>query len=378
MTNKPAGAKPGPVKNTFTKAQQAAIDCDATNILVSAAAGSGKTAVLTERILRHIKCGVDIDNLLVVTFTEAASAEMRERIAKKLQDAGQTSQLARLPMANISTIHSFCRKLVQEHFQAVDIDPAFRVGDTAELSLIRTDVMNEVFEQEYAAENKSFTDLADVYGGKTLDGRLDVLVRKIHDFMESDPFPQAAARRYACMFTTDNIKLEDTPWAKVVRDELALGLEGAIEGIQQALAICHKPGGPDKYAEKLAEEMDWLEDLQVFTAPNSDQSGDQNSNQNSGSPLSCTFEAMYQAFTYINWGRLPVITAKDHVDPDLKKQAQDIRNDVKKRMNKLVEGVFFAPPDKMQADLSALAPRVAALMEFAAKFSDAFGAEKRA
>ena len=360
MTNKPAGAKPGPVKNTFTKAQQAAIDCDATNILVSAAAGSGKTAVLTERILRHIKCGVDIDNLLVVTFTEAASAEMRERIAKKLQDAGQTSQLARLPMANISTIHSFFRKLVQEHFQAVDIDPAFRVGDTAELSLIRTDVMNEVFEQEYAAENKSFTDLADVYGGKTLDGRLDVLVRKIHDFMESDPFPKAAARRYAAMFSTSHVALEDTPWAKVVRDELALGLEGALEGIHRALAICHKAGGPDKYVPKLEEELDWLEDLQQYTAPDS------------------AFDAMYKKFTYDGWGRLPAVTAKDDVDPDLKKQAQDIRDDVKKRIKKLVEGVFFAPPDKMQADLSALAPRVAALMAFATKFSEAFAAEKRA
>ncbi|MCL2286490.1 MAG: UvrD-helicase domain-containing protein, partial [Firmicutes bacterium] len=102
---------------TFTPAQQQAIDCNASNILVSAAAGSGKTAVLTERILRHIFDGVNIDNLLVVTFTESASAEMRERIAKKMQDAGLVAQIARLPMANISTIHSFCRKLVQEYFQ---------------------------------------------------------------------------------------------------------------------------------------------------------------------------------------------------------------------------------------------------------------------
>ena len=381
--------------NKFTPAQQQAINCDDTNILVSAAAGSGKTAVLTERIMRHISSGVNIDNLLVVTFTEAASAEMRERIGKKLQDAGMISQIARLPMANISTIHSFCRKLVQEHFQAVDIDPAFRVGDTAELGQIRNDVVNELFEAEYARENnQDFIDLADVYGGKTLDGRLDVLVRKIHDFMQSDPFPQAAAQRYANYFSTGYVKpessyaasrsvakeaeagfisavaagleagphfLEKTPWAKVVREELALGLEGALEGIRQAIAICHMAGGPDKYVEKLADELEMLEDLQKFTVEE------------------CAFADMYKAFAYIDWGRLPRITEKDNVAPDLKKQVQDIRDEaVKKRMNKLIEGVFFAPPGKMQADLSALAPRVAALMEFATKFSDAFAAEKRA
>jgi len=346
----------------FTPVQQQAIDCDAQNILVSAAAGSGKTAVLTERILRHISHGMNIDNLLIVTFTEAASAEMRERIAKKMQDAGMNAQIARLLMANISTIHSFCRKLVQEHFQVVDIDPAFRVGDTAELSLIRNDVIGALFEEEYARENnQAFTDLADVYGGKTLDGRLDVLVRKVHDFMESDPFPQVAAQRYAGYFSTNDVKLEITPWAKVVREELALGLEGALEGITQAIAICHMDGGPDKYAEKLADELEMLEDLQKFTGE------------------ACAFEDMYKAFTYIDWGRLPRITERDNVDPDLKKQVQDIRDEaVKKRMNKLVEGVFFAPPGKMQADLSALAPRVAALMELATKFSNAFAAEKRA
>ena len=346
----------------FTPAQLQAIHCDATNILVSAAAGSGKTAVLTERILRHISAGINIDNLLIVTFTEAASAEMRERIAKKLQDSGLTSQIARLPMANISTIHSFCRKLVQEHFQAVDIDPAFRVGDAAELSLIRAQVMDELFEQEYAREgNQDFLDLADVYGGKTMDGRLDVLVRKIHDFMESDPFPQVAVQRYAAYFTEKPINLEETPWAKIVRDELALGLEGALEGLNQALGICYRAAGPDKYIEKLQEEFEMLEDLQKYINDE------------------YTFEDMHRAFSYIDWGRLPRITEKDNTDPDLKKQVQDIRDEaVKKRINKLVEGVFFAPPGKMQADLSALAPRVAALMELTSKFSAAFAAEKRA
>jgi len=349
-------------KTKFTLAQQQAIDCDAPNILVSAAAGSGKTAVLTERILRHVSTGISIDNLLVVTFTEAASAEMRERIAKKLQDAGHTFQIARLPMANISTIHSFCRKLVQEHFQIVDIDPAFRIGDTAELSLLRTQVMDDLFEDEYIREsNQDFIDLADVYGGKTMDGRLDLLVRKIHDFMESAPFPIAKAQSYIDYFTKEPQDLGETEWAKIVREELKLGLEGAIEGLSQALAICHMDAGPDKYVEKLTDELQMLEELQGYTRD------------------TCKFEDMYKAFTYIDWGRLPRITEKDSIDPDLKRQVQNIRDEaVKKRINKLIEGVFFAPPEKMQADLSALVPRVKSLMQLAVKFSEAFAAEKRA
>jgi len=339
----------------FTPQQQQAIDCDATNILVSAAAGSGKTAVLTERILRHVKQGKSIDDLLIVTFTEAASAEMRERIGKKLAEAGQSASLMRLPMANISTIHSFCRKLVQEHFQAVDIDPAFRVGDTAELTLIRKQVMDELFEQEYET-NPQFIDLADVYGGKTMDGRLDVLVRKIHDFMESDPFPLAAAQRYADIFEID--RLDTTPWATIVREELMLGLDGALEGLRQALAICNTSGGPGKYIDKLEAEAEMLGKLKQETHDD-------------------TFEEMHRAFVSIDWGSLP--RTKDESDPDLVKQVQDIRNEaVKKRINKLVDGIFFAPPGKMKDDLTALAPRVNALMQLAIKFSEAFAAEKRA
>ena len=342
----------------FTPAQQEAIDTDAKNILVSAAAGSGKTAVLTERIVRHVSSGrVNIDNLLVVTFTESASAEMRERIGKRLHELGRIDQIARLPMANISTIHAFCKKLVQEHFQLVDIDPAFRVGDEAELDIIRRAVVEELFEEEYG--NKSFVDLANVYGGKTLDGKLDILVRKIYDFMESDPFPAVAAGRYAKYFDAQDI--DSTKWADVVRDELSLGLEGALEGMRQALAICNLPAGPEKYIDKLEDEKLFLQNLLRKTAKGTG------------------FAEMYEAFTYIDWGRLPRITEKDEVDPELKERVQSIRDSaVKKRINGLVKDAFFATPGKMQADLSALAPRVAALMDLTVKFSAKFAEEKRA
>ncbi|MCL2388209.1 MAG: UvrD-helicase domain-containing protein [Defluviitaleaceae bacterium] len=347
--------------DNFTPAQREAIMCNATEILVSAAAGSGKTAVLTERIVRHISEGVDIDRLLVVTFTEAASAEMRERIVKKLSEReGMAHQAALLPMADISTIHAFCRKIIKEHFQEVDLDPAFRVGDDAELSLVKSQVMAELFESEYHREdNDDFLDLADVYGGKTMDGRLEILVRSIHEFMESDPFPMKAASRYSAAFE-DISDIDTTPWAAIAREELELGLQGAQEGLRQAITICNAPGGPQKYVEKLRAELQMLRDL-----------------QDSSKELS--FEDMYHTFSWIDWGTLPRISAKDEVDPDLKERVMRIRNKaVKERVKKMVQGVFFAPPEKMASDLVALSPRVSALMRLASRFAEEYAKEKRA
>ncbi|MCL1863993.1 MAG: helicase-exonuclease AddAB subunit AddA [Defluviitaleaceae bacterium] len=340
----------------FTPAQNEAINCNAQEILVSAAAGSGKTAVLTERIVRHISEGVELDRLLVVTFTEAASAEMRERIEKKLNDKEELSHHALLlPLADISTIHAFCRKLIRENFHAVDIDPAFKIADDAELSLIRTQVMDELFEAEYQRENADFIDLVDVYGGKTTDGRLETLVLGLFNFMESDPFPKEAAKRYAASFSQLK-SLDETPWAKIAREEIKYGMEAAIEAIEKAIKLCNLPGGPLKYVDKLRQEAEMLCDFGA---------GD--------------FEGMYEAFRGITWGRLPTITAKDEVDPSLKERVQRLRNKaVKERIKGLEKGVFFATPQKMLSDLQALAPRVHALLDLTVKFSDAYSAEKKA
>jgi len=341
-------------KTVFTPAQQQAIDCDATNILVSAAAGSGKTAVLTERILRHVQNGVSIDNLLVVTFTESASAEMRERIGKKLQDYNRHDQVARLSIAQISTIHSFCRKLVQENFQLVDIDPGFRVGDTAELSLIRAQVMNELFEAEY--ENSAFLDLVDVYGGKTSDGRLDDLVRRIHDFMESAPFPLAKSKSYAQIFDIEDIAA--SPWAKIAREELVLVLQDVIFAIAQCIDIASAPDGPEKYLERLHENFYMLEDMQELAND-------------------AEFEEMYRVFTSLEWGSLSTKKSPEHEDPDKRELVKEIRNAAKARLTKLVADIFFAPPQKLASDVIALQPRVRALMELCVKFSQAYALEKR-
>ena len=144
----------------WTKEQQQVIESRNRNLLVSAAAGSGKTAVLVERIIQMItdeEHPVDIDRLLVMTFTSAAAAEMRERIgaaieeklAKNPHDRHLQRQATLVHYAQITTIDSFCLQVIREHFNKLDIDPAFRIGDEGELMLIRADVMKEMLEDYY-------------------------------------------------------------------------------------------------------------------------------------------------------------------------------------------------------------------------------------
>jgi len=350
----------------FTPAQQAAISCDAPEILVSAAAGSGKTAVLTARILRHISNNIGIDRLLIVTFTEAAAAEMKERVTDKIHEMQLESpslhlanQAALLAVADISTIHSFCRKLIKEHFQMVDIDPAFRVADESELSIIKSQVMDELFEVEYEKDdNSAFLDLADVYGGKAKDDRLDSLVRRLYAFLESDPFPLEAARRYADRFNPYQ-ELDDTPWVKLIKKELAAGLDGIVEGLKLAIDVCRHPDGPEKYIDKIDENISSIKHLKKIIEKK-------------------PFAEMYNAFAAMDWGRLPSIREKDMVNAALKERAQRIRDrEAKNRLKDMINGVFFASAGKMQAELAALAPRVKALMALVSSYAEAFAAEKR-
>ena len=152
----------------WTEKQQQVIDSRNRNLLVSAAAGSGKTAVLVERIIQMISEGdhpLDIDQLLVMTFTNAAAAEMRERIGaaveKKLKEHPEDEHLwlqaALIPQAMITTIDSFCLNIIRSHFNSLDIDPSFRIGDEGELSLLRGDVMGEMLETCYEEGDEAFT-----------------------------------------------------------------------------------------------------------------------------------------------------------------------------------------------------------------------------
>ncbi|MGE5678210.1 MAG: UvrD-helicase domain-containing protein, partial [Pseudomonadota bacterium] len=193
----------------WTPEQFRAITEERCNLLVAAAAGAGKTAVLVERIIRKITDAedpVDIDRLLVVTFTNAAAAEMRERIGialgRVLDEAAREQradsrnlqrQLALLGKASITTIHSFCLDVIRNNFHTTDLDPNFRIADDTEALLLQLEALEELVESKYEPENcsEAFLSLVECYGGSKDDRKLLDLVLTIYDFIQSHPWPEA-------------------------------------------------------------------------------------------------------------------------------------------------------------------------------------------
>ena len=161
--------------------------------------GSGKTAVLVERIINKvINDKVDIDKILIVTFTSAAASEMRERILeaiyKKLEEDPTNIDLQRqiilLNKSNISTIHSFCLDIIRNNFYEIDTSANFRVADTAEIDLLKQEIIDDLFEEKYIEENKEFNKLLNIYTNYRGDDNLRQLILNVYRFIQSSPFPK--------------------------------------------------------------------------------------------------------------------------------------------------------------------------------------------
>jgi ATP-dependent exoDNAse (exonuclease V) beta subunit (contains helicase and exonuclease domains) len=258
--------------NRWTPAQKRALETRGRHLLVSAAAGSGKTTVLVERIVRRvIEEGGHIDRLLVVTFTEAAAAQMRERIVHALEDrlaqnpkdAHLSRQLLLLPRASISTLHSFCLQLVRQHFYVLGIAPDVRVMDEHEAHLTRLEALAEVLEEKYnaMAPEDAFARLVAAYGGRG-DEALQRLVLALHDYARSLPDPEGWLRRAAEAYKQlDEATFDDTDWARELQLEAVVTLERALHMLRRALALAEGPGGAAAHAEALARDIERLERL---------------------------------------------------------------------------------------------------------------------
>ena len=192
----------------WTEAQSDAIRARRGSLLVSAAAGSGKTAVLVERVIERLtdpEHPTPADRLLVVTFTRAAAAEMSARISRQLtllleqspHDVHLQRQQLLMTRAHISTIHSFCGDLVREFFYKLNLSPDFRILDDSEMAVLRADAMEETLEQYYASGDEGFTALVDAFGAGRDDSRIVRTVDTLYDFVRSHPFPNRWLERQA-------------------------------------------------------------------------------------------------------------------------------------------------------------------------------------
>ena len=227
----------------WTKEQEQAIYEKGSNILVAAAAGSGKTAVLVERIINKIiNENIDIDKLLVVTFTNAAASEMRERVLnaiyEKLEDDPENKNLQRqitlLNKASICTIDSFCLDVVRNYFYELEnVSPNFRIGDTTEIELLKQEVIEELFEKKYEEENEDFTKLINTYTSYRDDTPLKEIILKIYNYIQSNPFPEKWLNEKIEMFnlTTYN-DFSNTRWGEELLKEIEEELIDDITTLQ--------------------------------------------------------------------------------------------------------------------------------------------------
>jgi ATP-dependent helicase/nuclease subunit A len=263
---------PMPEKSTWTEDQWKAIMARDKNILVAAAAGSGKTAVLVERIIQKVLAvddPINVDELLVVTFTSASAAEMRHRIGEALEKAikhnpesrNLRKQLQLLNKASISTLHAFCMEVIRKYYYLIDLDPGFRIADEAEAQLLRDEVIDELFESEYGKQNNDpFFTLVDTFTNDRSDIALQEIVQIIYDFARSNPLPEKYLQSIVSMYDADSVtKLEELPFIDALQFDIGLQLESARGMIEQALELTKLPGGPAPKAEN------FIEDLQVIT-----------------------------------------------------------------------------------------------------------------
>lgn len=208
--------------------------------------GSGKTAVLVERIINKIiNQKIDIDKLLVVTFTNAAATEMRERVLdaiyKKLNEEKENTNLQRqillLNKSHISTIHSFCLEVIRNNFYKTNLSPNFRLADTAEIELLKMEVLEEVFEKFYEDKNKEFINLVNIYGGYRDDEKLKEIILKIYKFIQSTPFPEDWLQNQTDKFNLKDKLDEDfstTKWGQILISKAKEELQNAINTLKNA------------------------------------------------------------------------------------------------------------------------------------------------
>ncbi|WP_249870145.1 helicase-exonuclease AddAB subunit AddA [Oceanobacillus saliphilus] len=254
----------------WTKEQEDAIYSDGSDILVAAAAGSGKTAVLVERIIQKLLSNqkpVDIDSLLVVTFTNAAAQEMRNRVGVALEKALAENpasmhlkkQLSLLQRASISTLHSFCLDIVRKYAYMIDIDPSFRIANDMEGDLIKQEVLDDLFEEWYGDETgnqESFFAVVDRFSNDRSDLEVENLIMDLYTFATQNPWPDQWLDQLAEVYQLpDDWKDTDLPWLTMIKQEVKNQFEAIEQEMELALAITKENDGPYHYADTIDSDM---------------------------------------------------------------------------------------------------------------------------
>lgn len=381
-----------PIGSTWTDDQWEAISLRGSNILVAAAAGSGKTAVLVERIIRQIsdeRSPLDVDRLLVATFTKAAAAEMRHRIGEALEKAlfaqpdsqHLRRQLALIHRASITTLHSFCMEVIQRYFQMVQLDPGFRIANETEAALLRHDQLQELLEEGYseqiivqagvaeapnenqadAPQQNGFWQLVEWFSGERNDDALMALIEQLYDASRSHSDPVKWLLDKVAQFKVgfNEAGEEDEPWLRSLTHDVHLELNGVEGLLLEAIRIAERPGGPLPYLDNLLGELSlirYLQDLSIKARQNTWQQ---------------TWEKLHEAFQTTGFGRLNPCKG-DAYDKELQENVKQLRDRAKDQFNKLKVELFGRSLEQFTAELTEMAPLMQVLVDLVLRFGERY------
>lgn len=351
----------------WTAEQLEAITETGRNLLVAAAAGAGKTAVLVERIIGKItdeNNPVDIDTLLIVTFTNAAATEMREKIGNALERVlnekpsctGLQRQLSLLNKATITTIHSFCLETVRNNFHIIDIDPAFRIADETETVLMKLEAMEETLEKQYESSEQHFLKLAECYGGKKDDEMLQRMVLNLYHYVQSHPWPEVWLRESAEAFNLkDNESFENSKWGRVLTEDAKLQLNGMRDMMTEAIDVIKNSKGLDAYLNTYLEDRNNIEGLLGM--------------------LRSPWEDLRRSFMGVEFQRLP--RCGREADVDRREYVKGIRDEVKKQLRAIREDVFrFSSAEVLDAHAK-MYPLMNSLADLVLAFGKKYSEKKK-
>lgn len=354
---------------TWTDDQWKAIYASGQDTLVSAAAGSGKTAVLINRMIEKviaIENPINVDELLVVTFTNASAAEMRHRMAEALEKAiaeNPTSnhlrrQLSLVNKAQISTLHSFCLAIVKQYAYLLDIDPGFRIANEAEVALLRDDILADVLEAAYDSEDEEQVQaifrLVDSFTSDRDDQAIETLISKLYDTSRVHAVPKKWLNSLPKTYElAEDVTIDDLELSKYVKLTVKHSLEEAFVLISEMRAITLQPTGPAPYAE--TAEIDFA---MIQEGIRISQKG--------------TWQELFDYFATVKWSTLKRVSKDALVDGELQELAKKKREAAKKIVNKIKETYFVRTPARLLEEIRLMAPTIGTLVGLTNVFSEQF------
>lgn len=327
-------------------------------------------------IRKILEQNINMDELLVVTFTNAAASEMRQRmldaiyayLEKHPEDTNMQEQIVKMGKANICTIHSFCLEVIRNHFYEIGISPNIRIGKPNEMELLKRQVLEDLFEEKYEKEDTDFLLLIDTYTTYQKDDDLKELVLNIVNTIQANPFPEEWLRK-----AVEDFKIEDgedfanTKWGKILLEEVKEEIETCVLDLESVRKEIEKYEELSKFTRTIEQDIINLKENLTYITKTKKESAGRSMNDNTN-----IWDDILEAVTTMKWDTWP----REKVENLKKDQAKEKRDQVKKKYNKIKDKFFTSNSEQIRQDMAQMYRKLACLRDLVFEFETAFAKEK--